>query len=184
MARSLMSGSAIERNHLEISWEKVRKASAYLKNPSVDEVQLVYGSNEVVSELSRVTLGALEIACRFRFKSINGDKVRGFCYGCWGRVFHEDPNDCHKGLMARILIHFYYEELLLKKYCIERRLRLEYPSVCHLVDRMVFRKEDNLPLFYDYRFFMCYNDNCRTVFANHWNGIYTLQLCEKSSTPY
>lgn len=150
MARSLMSGSAIERNHLKFSWEKVRKASAYLKNPSADEVQLVYGSNEAVSELSRVTLDALEIACRFRFKSINGDKVRGFCYGCWGRVFHEDPNDCHRGLMARILIHSYYEELLLKKYCIERCLRLEYPSVCHLVDLMAFREEDNLPLFYDY----------------------------------
>lgn len=150
MAKSLMSRSAIEKNHLEVSWAEVYKVNDYLENPCVDAAQLVYGPSDGWCELSRVTLNALEIACQFRFKSINGNKVFGFCFGCWGKLYHRRKSDCHKGLIARILIYSYYEGSLLEKYCSERRIELEYPSVCHLVDLMVFREGDNVPLFFGY----------------------------------
>ena len=126
------------------------KVNDYLENPCVEAAQLVYGPSDGWCELSRVTLNALEIACQFRFKSINGSKVFGFCFGCWGKLYHRRQVDCHKGLIARVLIYSYYEGSLLKRYCAERRIKLEYPSVCHLVDLMVFREGDNVPLFFDY----------------------------------
>lgn len=115
MARRLMSGSAIERSHLEFSCEKVRKVCVYLRNPSVGEVQLIYGSNDAVSELNIVMLDALEIACQFRSKSINGSKVFGFCFGYCSKLYNRRQIDCDKGLIARILIYSYYEGSLLEK---------------------------------------------------------------------
>lgn len=129
IAKDLILRSAIERNHLEVSWQRVDMINDYLEEPQYDAAQLVYGSSEGWCELSRVTINALEIVCQFRFKTINGRKAVGFCFGCWSKLFHGDQKECHRGLIARILIYSYYEELLLKGYCLERGIKVEYPSV-------------------------------------------------------
>ena len=59
----------------------------------------------------------------------------------WGRFNHKkgDPR-CSKGMVAEILIHWYFGNL--EMYLLEKRLALRMPTVSHVVDLMVHCSRD------------------------------------------
>lgn len=77
--------------------------------------------------------------------------TKGNYYGCLGRFNHKkaDPGCC-KGLVPEILIHSYFEGVLLDMYLLEKRLSLRMLTVSHVVDFMVHYSHDLAPLFVGY----------------------------------
>ncbi|CUM54305.1 unnamed protein product [Debaryomyces tyrocola] len=149
--RELMDGCLTKREIFPWNKEAEVKIQQYLEYGNISPENLVYKSTGGSNEIDKAALVKMVRECEFRFSQTNGCYIKGHCHQCWGRSSHEkrDPK-CRKGRIAKILIHSYYERLLLQMYFLERGLTFRLPTVCHAVDLMVYCSRESAPLFIDY----------------------------------
>ena len=149
--RKLMDGSLTKQEIFPWNIGAEVKIQQYLEHGNISPENLVYKPTGGSNGIDKAALVTMVRECELRFSQSNGCYIKGHCYRCWGRLNHNkrDPK-CRKRRIAKILIHSYYERLLLQMYFLERGLTFRLPTVCHVVDLMVYCSRESAPLFIDY----------------------------------
>lgn len=145
--RKLMDGSLTKQEIFPWNIGAEVKIQQYLEHGNISPENLVYKPTGGSNGIDKAALVTMVRECELRFSQSNGCYIKGHCYRCWGRLNHNkrDPK-CRKRRIAKILIHSYYERLLLQMYFLERGLTFRLPTVCHVVDLMVYCSRESAPL--------------------------------------
>lgn len=146
----LVKGCWMRGNEVSILSEMVERVNEYIKKPAVSNEQLVYkptGGSSIMNDLAFRTMVRDSWN---RMRIVNEERAFGYCARCWLKGKHQERRECNRDVIVEILVHAYNEKVAMAQYWNQERISPKFGTVCHFVDFMVYREENQEPKFFSF----------------------------------
>lgn len=80
--KKMMDGSLTRMAIMPWKWDAIQKVNGYLESGVVRPVDLVYKPGGRSQKINEVAIKNMVKECLFWFREVNGDCIKGYCYGC------------------------------------------------------------------------------------------------------
>lgn len=146
----LVNGSWRTGFEVEVLPESGERVGGYLRNLVTRSEVLVYKPMARSSMMNNLAFMNLVKDSWSRVRIVNGDKAFGYCARSWVKGNHREQRKCNRDVIVEVLVHASYEKMALAEYLNTHRISIRNGTVCHFIDLMVYREDNNEPIFFNF----------------------------------